>query len=116
MPGRADDVQRRIDRAMNLVAEDLSVEISNLAVESGWPKRVAAELGVVNKGGYLTVAPASPAMKVEMEDLEFGTADRVPVSVVGNFFADKERAAAIRKAAAEELGRAFAPRLNRLFR
>lgn len=76
MPGYRDAVMRELNGTMDSIAEDLSPEISNLAVEAGWPNHVAASLAVFNKDGRL-IAEA-PGSEAEARDLEFGTKDQPP--------------------------------------
>jgi hypothetical protein len=105
---------RELNGTMDSIAVELTPELSNLAVEAGWPDRVAASLSVVNRDGGLIAE--TPGFERQAEDLEFGTAGRPPRSVMANFFLDKEVQRRIQDSTNDQVGAIISRRLGGFFR
>lgn len=73
-----------IDQAMSRTAARLTPAVRNRAVEAGWPEHLAARLSMTaTPEGTLSIAYDGP--REEAEDIEYGTQDRAPRSVLSYF-------------------------------
>jgi hypothetical protein len=67
--------------ALDTVAERMTTDVRDLAVDRGWDTDVAASLTVENNGGRLEVSYHGADIS-DFQNLEYGTQDSPPRSVV----------------------------------
>lgn len=71
---------KAVDTALDRVASRMTPVIQNRAVEAGWPENVAARLSMTRSENTLAVTyDGDPS---EAADLEFGTPDSSPRSIL----------------------------------
>lgn len=90
-------MQKEIDSSDELAsmyaksaAKELTLELRDLAVEAGWPADVASNLSVVLTNGSLNI-DYPEAMDQRVQDLEYGSFEKPPKSVMRKFMYRTEK-------------------------
>lgn len=93
-----------VGNVVNALTSSLTVELRKKADTAGWPSHLTSSLNVVGEDGVIFVSYPEE-FKNDIEDLEFGTMNTPPVSVIRPFIyqASSEVAWALKNELAEDV-------------
>lgn len=78
------EVTRLIEQAHDQAARAATQRLRAHAASSGWPTHLAHSLSVVHENGSLRI-DYPPHLSDEIEDMEYGTQDKMPIAALRTF-------------------------------